>query len=331
MLARFKSIRDFCQKRVVASSLPPLLHVELTNVCNLKCPMCIRTTSMTRKLGYMPVDVAGKIAEEAAAGGVEFVTLQQLGESTLHPHFDQIIRKFKSCGLKTLLSTNGNLLNDDRQTRLAESGLDFLIFGLDAATEETYKTIRVGGDFHETLANVESFLRKLKERRKKMYVVMQFIYMSLNKEETAQFRAKWEGFGAHVWFKPLSVWNGEEAAIANLKPDPARRLNHHTLCDWPWRQMLIHWNGNAVACCNDYDGAVIFGNAAKNSLAEIWNGDVMRKFREAHIKGRETIDFCKNCPYVSLGPAQQAVFVLTDYLTSLKMQTKFEQFFRRYI
>ena len=324
---RLQSVLDYRRHRTKTAALPPLLHVELTNACNLECPMCPRN-EMERKVGFMPLSLAGKIAEEAA-GQSEFVTLHAWGESILHPDFDKIVAKFKSCGIKTMLSTNGNLLNGKRREKLLHSGLDFLVFSLDAVTEETYNKLRVGGDFQATIKSVEEFLAQVQAEEVRMFCVMQLIYMTVNKAEALNFKKKWQALGAHVWLKPFSVWSGQNESIKEFHPDKIRNVYYHDLCDWPWRQMVIHWNGNVVPCCNDYDGAVVFGNVTEKKLHEIWNGELMQAFRASHIIGRATIDFCKKCPYLSLGMAKQTVFVFVDYLTSLKLQTRFENYFKK--
>jgi len=324
---RRQSVLDYRRQRVRTRTLPPLLHVELTNACNLECPMCPRN-EMKRKVGFMPVPLATKIAAEAA-GQSEFVTLHAWGESILHPQFDQIVAGFRQRGIQTMLSTNGNLLNDQRADRLLDSGLDFLVFSLDAVTEETYNQVRVGGDFKDTVQKIEAFLAKAKARRCRTFCVCQLIYMSVNKAEALAFKAKWQALGAHVWLKPFSVWNGEADDIREFHPDQAKLRPWANLCDWPWRQMVIHWNGNVVPCCNDYDGAVVFGNVEKQTLAEVWNGQPMVVFRDAHVKGRATIEFCRKCPYASLGTLKQAVFMGVSYLTSLKLQTRYENYFKK--
>ncbi len=46
--------------------------------------------------------------------------------------------------------------------------------------------------------------------------------------------------------------------------------------------MYILVNGDVVPCCYDFDGALVMGNALKEGIADIWDGEKFRKFREAH-------------------------------------------------
>jgi len=330
LINRYRSVLDYRQKQVQTSGLPTLLHLEPTNSCNLRCPMCPRTKDMERKVGFMSMSVVEKIAAEAE-GHVQFVLLQAWGESVMHPQLDKIVANFKSRGIRTFLSTNATLLDANRSDKLLDSGLDLIIFSLDAVNEETYRQLRVGGDFQKTVKNVEEFLKKVRQRHIDMFCVCQLIYMSLNKHEALTFRKKWRELGAHVWLKPFNVWNGENEDFDKLHPDSAKKVYFDNLCDWPWRTMVIHWNGNVVPCCNDYDGDVVFGNVQQNTLAEVWNGEAIQSFRKAHIEGRRNIEFCKKCSYISLGSGKQLAFVLLNYLTSLKLQTRFENYYKQTI
>ena len=53
MAAPARSAHDTIHARFT-SPFPAIVHVELTNECNLDCPMCARTTSMTRPVQHMP-------------------------------------------------------------------------------------------------------------------------------------------------------------------------------------------------------------------------------------------------------------------------------------
>lgn len=277
----------------------------------------------------MSLELVRKIMEESS-GKSECVTLHAWGESILHPHCHDIIRQFKENGFKTHLSTNATMLNTKRQDQLLDSGLDFLVFSIDAMTEPTYSKLRAGGHFENTIRNVESFLEKAQKLNVKIFCVVQLVYTTINKEEAALFKKRWQQHGTYVWLKPYSTWSGEDESFMKYVPDKASKRKT-TLCDWPWRQLVIHWNGNVAPCCNDYDGKVSLGNIAHETITDIWNGDKMKAFRASHLRGRQTIDFCKGCTYVSLGPFKQCAFVFLNYLSCMKLQTVFENYSRKLI
>lgn len=325
-LNRFRAIRCYHKGLVEVSSFPPLMHVELTNVCNLKCPICPRT-KMTRKQGFISIELVDKIISETRSK-TEFVTLNSWGESILHPEIDTIGCKFKDAGFKIQLSTNATLLTPDRQDKLLKSGIDFLLLSIDATSEETYNQVRSGGDYTKTIANIESFLKKVKLQRVPMTCICQLIYNRLNMKEATSFQEYWKRRDAQVWIKPYINWNGEDDIKNSYFPGDTPQVSKK-LCDWPWRQIVVHWNGNVVPCCCDYDGKLKMGNAYNMTLPEIWNSELFQEFRKKHLESRKTIEFCQNCSYEPLGTAKQIAFIVFDYLQSLKIQTIMENYFRK--
>lgn len=324
-LNRFRAIWNYRKHAIEVQSFPPIMHVELTNVCNLKCPICPRT-KMTRKQGFISLELIDKIISEAK-NKAEFVTLNSWGESILHPEIDIISQKFKNAGFKIQLSTNATLLTPERQEKLLKSGIDFLLLSIDATSEQTYNKVRTGGDYNKTMSNIKSFLRKVKSQKAPVKCVCQLIYSRLNMSEAEGFRNYWKKFGADVWIKPYINWNGEDDIESSYFPGEVPQTSN-SLCDWPWRQLVVHWNGNVVSCCCDYDGKELMGNVNENTLAEIWNGEAYKDFRKKHLESRRSIKFCQNCSYEPFGTAKQIAFVIFDYLQSLKMQTVMENYFR---
>lgn len=62
-------------------------------------------------------------------------------------------------------------------------------------------------------------------------------------------------------------------------------------CILPWLYLQIEPNGNVHPCCvNDYE----FGKIKKQSLEEIWNGDIIKEFRLSLLRG-EFPESCLPC------------------------------------
>ena len=77
MAAPARSAHDTIRTRFT-SPFPAIVHVELTNECNLDCPMCARTTSMTRPVQHMPDTMFRRVVDELqgkASTGCSYTTL----------------------------------------------------------------------------------------------------------------------------------------------------------------------------------------------------------------------------------------------------------------
>src|SRR3989339_413672 len=123
---------------------PSNIFVELTNICNLKCPICA-SRKMERPKGYMDFGLYKKIIDECSQYGKVDVMLHMFGESLLHKDFIKMIRYGKQYpDIKLAFSTNATLLNKEYSKELIESGLDGIHLSLDGFTKETYESIRSG-------------------------------------------------------------------------------------------------------------------------------------------------------------------------------------------
>lgn len=138
------------------SAAPPLppgpetIHFDLGNGCNTDCVTCWDHSpllSRPRDAAWKAVraDTAAllRVVDAArAAGTLRSAIVSAMGEPLLHPGAPAFLAELKARGLHVTLITN--LLHPSAD-RLAATGVDALLAGLHAATEETYRA------FHPTL------------------------------------------------------------------------------------------------------------------------------------------------------------------------------------
>ncbi|MDH4227968.1 MAG: radical SAM protein, partial [Deltaproteobacteria bacterium] len=72
---------------------PSELFIEPTSQCNLKCPMCPQSTGLTRKHGFMDMELFRKVIKDAAEIGIPKVSLFMGGESLLHKNIADMVRE----------------------------------------------------------------------------------------------------------------------------------------------------------------------------------------------------------------------------------------------
>src|SRR5262245_19311329 len=131
---------DHRRSRVVATGRPAHLKIELTNYCNLSCPICPHP-QMIRPQGYMAPELFQRVVEQAAPE-LEFAYLHHLGESLFHPRVAELVRAGRATGARMGLSTNATFLDERKGWVLLDAGLDFLVVSLDAVTADTYRRTR---------------------------------------------------------------------------------------------------------------------------------------------------------------------------------------------
>ena len=154
-LNRLRLARSYLRGDPYPSNIPLEITLELTNRCNLACPMCsrdicdARTGDMDPRLLESIVEQAGDLLEAAE------VCLG--GEPLLYPRLDEVLSLLSSRGVRSYIQTNALLLEREISEILISCGLEAAVFSLDAVTQETYRKVHGGGDLSIAEKNVRAF------------------------------------------------------------------------------------------------------------------------------------------------------------------------------
>jgi len=307
------------RRTTVLGNKPRVFAIELTNYCNLACSACPRS-SMTRKVGFMDFSLFKGIISQLK-GHVGFLWLHNFGEPLFHPEIGRFIGYCSENNIRTGLSTNATVLDEDKASMLLDSGLDHIVLAIDGATSATYQRMRHGGDFENVRKNIEYFLN-LKKRlgRASPFAEVQMIKMDETGDEIDAFRRRWGDLADNVFIKDFCAWGDQVAAIAGLKekkPAYYSRRRKRLPCMALWRDGIVLWNGDLVLCCMDYDGKMVLGNLNKEKLKDIWNSEAVRKLRKEHSDNNYDNPLCKECSEWS-GPQADIHFLSLKVLPYLK-------------
>ncbi|MCS6915334.1 MAG: radical SAM protein [Myxococcales bacterium] len=284
---------------------PVHLKIELTNFCNLACPMCPHPR-MRRPVGYMDPALFRKIITEATPQ-LEFAYLHHLGESLFHGRIGELIRYARSCGVRVGLSTNATILSPRKARALLEAGLDLLVISLDAATPATYARMRVGARWASTLHNVHHFLELKRRLGSRTAAVIQMVVTDENQHEVAAFTDQWRRCGEQVMIKEARDWAGQVPLRL-----PGRQNGCAGPCRMLWTELTVLWDGTVVPCANHFERHNVLGDLRQQSLTEVWNGPAMKALRAAHLQNQlGQIPVCGTCPRHSF---EYETFIAADQL-----------------
>ncbi len=171
-----------------------ILSIETTDFCNLNCIMCPpqneRKAGITKSRGNLDYNTFKSIVDSIVINNISIkdVLLHWLGEPFLNPSFfiflNYIVKSSHHFG-RIRFDTNLNTTKEklDRLLSISNSKV-FMSISMDAASERTYKKIRVGGDFNLLINNIKYILNKRKEGP---LLGFQFIVMPENYKETQDF------------------------------------------------------------------------------------------------------------------------------------------------
>jgi len=288
----------------ITSDFPINVDLELASMCNLRCPMChtvyiehpsyaaYEQQDQTRLMSFETFKRA--IDEGLAYKDFSAIKLNFRGESTLHPKIDEFIRYAKERGvLDILLNSNGNYppsLNE----RLVDAGLSEISFSLDALNPETYKKVRLGGDFYLVMSNVMRMLGF----RDRIRVHVSYVHQKVNANETKDFVEFWTRMGVKK-ILVSDVYNPAELIRADMLVKKYAKPKAFT-CPQPWQRLMVLNNGDVYPCCHAFQEPedLKLGNVHETPLVEMWRGKKLNDLRDAHARGDyKKIATCASCAY----------------------------------
>src|SRR4051794_40459525 len=139
--------------------LPTIIIIDVTNSCNLRCPVCPVTFAMHRPRGLMTMEIFRQIIDdfvpEAKKPAIYF---NFSGEPTMNKALPDMIEYADSRGHDTFVSTNATKLSPELIERLVKSGLSRINLCIDGFSDIAQESYRVGSKFTQVKANIENFL-----------------------------------------------------------------------------------------------------------------------------------------------------------------------------
>lgn len=275
---------------------PRRILFEMTSRCNFECRMCPQR-NLKRPRMDMEGETYRRVIDEIDSHGVEGLWLYHLGESLLHPEFRENIKHVSS--KKNLgviwMSTNGQYFTKENIQCVLDSNIDYINFSAHAVTEETYKTVAIGGDFNIVQGNLKK-LYELKGKAKvpkKPFIHCQMIEQETTKHEVDSFLLKHYKYADIVSINMLEYVNLPNNAYG-FKQRERKPLTNCTRV--ARNDCFICSNGMVTLCDAAYNGEINLGNINEQSLYEIWNGDKRKHILELNSQGRmNEIEFCRQC------------------------------------
>lgn len=279
---------------------PPVLTIESTNVCNLRCPFCFTGAGeVGRQVSMIPLPLYEKVLNELG-DYLLHLEFYNWGEPLLNKNIYEMIRLARGKGISTVVSTNFSMpFDSDRATRLVTSGLDLLGVSIDGARQESYEKYRVRGNLETIVKNVRlvnDAKQSLRSATPKL--IWEFHVFEHNKDdiELAKTMAKELGMQLAVakgWVAGPE-WDPEGEFDFYAKPVAQR-------CGYLWTRAVIHNDGGVAPCCGTFYKEDDYGSVGERTFKEVWNNttfqEARRLFRSrnsASESARRLV--CYDCP-----------------------------------
>ena len=315
-----------------ASSLfcPEKIYLDITEDCNLRCPMCRSEICADGKT--MPMKLFKRLVDETSPYCKSYA-LFIWGEPLVLSDFRERVQyvhanKRSDCNIE--ISTNGMLLTDDMIRFLRQYEVRVIV-SFDGANKSTFEKIRAGANFERVCKNAETLNRAYEDAP---LDIAPATYTSVQKDNCSELNEIVEnvnalgfrriGFGlvaAPIEYAPClnerlcrklqSAYHSAEQNGMFVELYPTRVGEYvywgeqyvlaedfviRARCDVPLSNAVIRYDGEVCLCCN-FGEAV--GDVTDRSFLDIWQSSRYNELREA-VNSQETMpNGCRNCWWVN--------------------------------
>ena len=266
------------------------VYIEITNICNMNCSFCHGHSRANRR---MTADEFNHILD-SLHGVTDYVYYHLMGEPLTHPELPDFIKKAGEKGFKSVLTTNGTLL-DRCGDAILEAGLHKVSISVHSFENGSKDA------FEKYMNTITDFVRKANEAGVIIVFrlwnngggdnmnddVISFLQSRFSDDWTENSKGyrlrnkmflEWgDRFG---WPDKDADIQGEEVFCYGL------RDHFGILCD-----------GTVVPCCLDSDGVINLGNIFKDGVKEILSSERVTAMVDGFSCRKATEDLCRRCAY----------------------------------
>lgn len=299
---------------------PKNLIIEPTNICDQHCPTCPTGSGKSkREKRNMSFEEFKSIIDQAKSF-VDFIWLAGYGEPFFNNEIYKMIRYTVNSSIGISTSTNGSFLCKDGYKdyirRIIDSKLNELIICLDGMDQQTITKFRDKLAIENLKRGIEALIKMKNNTENKLpTVIIQLILMKHNEHQREIIKRYSQDIGADYFYEKtcgIDVNDPDFHSLAErLLPGDMHPYRHYyrdsngkiklkkrklyNRCSQVYSAMTINSDGTVVPCCYDLYNEIILGNAFKEGLWDIWNGQQYIALREKIKKERNKITICKRC------------------------------------
>lgn len=292
------------------------LLIDITNFCNHKCIFCYHE-KMTRAQRNIDEKIVEKALREAYCLGTREVGFYATGEPLLNNNLPHYIRMAKEIGYRYVyITTNGSLLNEEKQEALIKAGIDSIKFSINAASSESYYRIHGRDDFDKVIGNLIALSDKRLKNKLNFRIFISFIVTNITMGEKECFYNKYKKYVDDIFFYNVRNQTGLMYDEVNklLVDNPREHISEWLPCSTVFNAITVTSEGYVSACCADFQNYLIVGDLNTQSMEEIWYGQPFKNLRCAHLEKKIVGTLCHNCVYHTNSKVEP---ILEEYATEI--------------
>lgn len=279
------------------------VYIEITNICNLNCDFCPKTTrtpEITTKEKFLHIIKSVKPY-------TDHIYLHLLGEPTMHPELEDYLHISEEHGLKVNLTTNGTLIHKVKDVLMNAPALRQVNISLHSFEGNASE---VSMD-----AYLEGIINFINEATSKSEVICSLRLWNMDSEALKGKNERNHDIMSILEEKLGVGFNIAEALKEKngIKLKPKVYLNMAQKFEWPDKERLmseeetfcyglrdqvgILVDGTVVPCCLDSEGHIALGNIFKEPFKDIIVSERSQKLYDGFSSRKAVEKLCQSCSY----------------------------------
>ena len=138
-----------------ASERRPIVVWNITRACNLKCVHCYNDSGVGKPFKEITTEKAKEVLDDLAQFGCPSVLFSG-GEPLMRPDLFELLEYAAGKGLRTVISTNGTLISQEKAAMIKQIGVSYVGISLDGIGEINDKFRAVAGAFDKAVAGIRN-------------------------------------------------------------------------------------------------------------------------------------------------------------------------------
>ena len=266
------------------------VYIEITNICNINCSFCHGHSRAPHRMSKEEFEfILGKLTQHT-----KYIYYHLMGEPLTHPLLPDFIKLAGEYGYKSIITTNGTLLNK-RKDELLSAGVHKVNISLhcfeDGDDESYISYVSSLADFAKAAADTGTIvvfrLWNKGYDGGKNEIALNLLSQNITgdwAENTRGIRVRDKIF---VEFGERFEWPDSSAEIKGNK----------FFCYGLKDQFGILADGTVVPCCLDSDGVINLGNIFSEDINSILSSERATAIAEGFKQGKASETLCQKCGY----------------------------------
>ena len=271
------------------------IYIEITNICNLNCKFCLETN---RKKEYISVENFEKIIKKIHKY-TNLVFLHVKGEPLLHGDLEQILKILEKYNLKTNITTNGILINENLDIIKNYKVVRQINFSIHSLMQNENLNEKYLKNIFESARELENIiisyrlwnLKDIKQNTINNYIIKEF-------EEFYKIKDLKNKLMQNDFYKikdNVFINQDIEFTWPDINKEP---IIEKGKCLALKDQIAILVDGTVVPCCLDNNGDIKLGNILEEDFEDILNNPKSIEIKKNFENSIITCKLCKTCGFL---------------------------------